>query len=70
MAVNVRVENKKGFEQMLKAFRKAVSDHGVLHELKRHQYYEKPSEIRRRKTRQIEREKKKRALGIKRNNHL
>lgn len=47
--VNVRVENKRGFEQMLKAFRRACSEHGVLHELKKHEYYEKPSEKRRKR---------------------
>jgi small subunit ribosomal protein S21 len=65
MAVNVRVENRRGFEQMLKAFRKAMTERGVLHELKRHQFYEKPSEKRRKKIRQMEREKKK-ALSMKR----
>jgi small subunit ribosomal protein S21 len=59
--VNVRVENRKGFEQMFKAFRKAVTDRGVLHELKSHQFYEKPSEKRRKKIRQMEREKRKAA---------
>lgn len=63
---HVRVENRRGFEQMLKAFRKAVNDCGVPQEIKRHEYYEKPSDKRRRKIRQMEREKKK-ALRMKGN---
>jgi len=53
---NVRVENRKGFEQMMRIFRRQVSDCGILHELKRREFYEKPSAKRRRKARQHERE--------------
>ena len=56
---NVRVENRRGFEQMLKAFRRACTEHGILHEWKRHEFYEKPSDKKRKKKRQMEREKKK-----------
>jgi small subunit ribosomal protein S21 len=57
MVVNVRVENKHGFEQMKKLFRRAVNESGVLHDLRQRERYEKPSEKKRRKRRQMEREK-------------
>lgn len=63
--VNVRVENRKGFEQMLRVFRRQVTDCGILHELKRREFYEKPSAKRRRKARQRERELQKAKLGSK-----
>ena len=63
---NVRVENRRGFEQMLKAFRRACTDTGVLHEWKRHEYYEKPSDKKRKKRRQMEREKQKAQMRGKR----
>lgn len=66
MAVNVRVVNRRGFEQMLKAFRRACTDRGVLHDLKKHEHYEKPSEIRRKKVRQAERDRKKALFDSKR----
>ena len=53
---NVRVENRKGFEQMMRIFRRQVTECGILHELKRREFYEKPSAKRRRKIRQRERE--------------
>jgi small subunit ribosomal protein S21 len=66
MAVNVRVVNKRGFEQMLKAFRRACTDRGILHEWKKHEFYEKPSETRRKKYRQVERDRQKALNGNKR----
>ena len=66
MAVNVRVVNRRGFEQMLKAFLRACTDRGVLHDWKKHEYYEKPSETRRKKVRQAERDRKKALFDSKR----
>ena len=58
MAVNARVDNKRGFEQMFKAFRRVVAERGVLHDLKRYEFYEKPSDKKRRKIRQTERDRR------------
>ena len=58
MTVNVRVENKHGFEQMKKAFRRAVDNSGILHELREREFYTKPSEKIRRKKRKLQRGKK------------
>ena len=67
MVVNVRVENKHGFEQMKKAFRRAITDSGVLSELRERERYTKPSEKKRRKRRQAEREKSKESIKLERN---
>ena len=57
--VNVRVENRKGFEQMMRVFRRQVTEAGILSDWKRREFYEKPSEARRKKKQQRERELRK-----------
>ncbi len=57
--VNVRVENRRGFEQMMRIFRRQTTEAGILHEWKRREFYEKPSETRRKKRKQRERELRK-----------
>lgn len=42
------------FRKLFSAFKKAVADAGVLHQYKRHEYYESPGEKRRRKKRESE----------------
>jgi ribosomal protein S21 len=42
------------FRKLFSAFKKAVADAGVLHEYKKHEYYESPGEKRRRKKRESE----------------
>jgi ribosomal protein S21 len=68
---HIRVENrktngsfedrKKGFDNMLRAFRKACGETKILNELKKYEFYEKPSAKRHRKKvdlkRQLERER-------------
>lgn len=67
--VNVRVVNKRGFEQMMKAFRRQCDERGILHECKKHEFYEKPSDARRKKRQQQERERKQMlSANAKRNN--
>lgn len=56
---HIRVENrktkgsyddrKKGFDDMLKAFRRACGETKILNELKKYEFYEKPSAKKRRK---------------------
>ncbi len=68
MARNIRVENRRGFEQMLKAFRKKSCT--ILQEVKARKFYESPSEKRRRELRQRERDKRiAESLEEKRRNH-
>jgi len=42
------------FRKLFSAFKKGVADAGVLHEYKKHEYYESPGEKRRRKKRESE----------------
>ena len=65
MVCNARVENKHGFEQMKKMFRRAVNESGVLHDLRQRERFEKPSAKKRRKRRQLEREKYKENMEMK-----
>lgn len=51
MAVNIRVRNKHGYEQMMKTFRTAVKVAGILSEVRERKSYHKPSEIKHRKQR-------------------
>jgi len=43
----------EGLEQLLKRFKKACEKEGLTRDLKRTAFYEKPSEVRRRKERQL-----------------
>lgn len=61
--VNVRVVNKRGFEQMMKAFRRQCAERGILHECKKNEFYEKPSDKRRKKRQEQERERKQMLSG-------
>ncbi len=42
----VRLREGESFESLLKRFRKVVARDGILQDVKRHQFYEKPSERR------------------------
>jgi small subunit ribosomal protein S21 len=47
MAVRVQVKNNEPLEKTLRRLRKICNTEGITRELKRHAYYEKPSERRR-----------------------
>lgn len=56
MAVNVRVElkpysNRNDQMSLLRRFKRACSEAGIMHLIKEHEVYEKPSDKRRRKRR-------------------
>jgi len=57
-----REDRDFSFRKMHSAFKKAVTDAGVLHEYKQHEYYESPSEIKRRKKRESDLQKLKAKL--------
>ena len=48
MAIRVKVRNGESVEQMLRRFKKLCEKEGLTKEIKRRQYFEKPSERRRR----------------------
>ena len=51
--IKVKARYNEGLEQLLKRFKKACEKEGLIRDMKRTAYYEKPSEIRRRKERQL-----------------
>jgi small subunit ribosomal protein S21 len=48
----VEVGENESFEKVLKKFKRIVEKEGILTEVKRRQFYEKPSEKKKRKERQ------------------
>ena len=48
MAIRVKARNGESAEQMLRRFKKLCEKEGLTKEIKRRQYFEKPSERRRR----------------------
>jgi len=46
---NVKAEENESFESLLKRFNRTVQQAGVLSEIRRREYYEKPSVKRKRK---------------------
>ena len=52
MAVRVQVKSNEPLEKTLRRLRKICNNEGITRELKRHAYFEKPSERRRRKMRE------------------
>jgi len=45
----VKIRDGESFDSLVKRFRKVVSKDGILQDVKRVQYYEKPSERRKKK---------------------
>lgn len=52
MSVRVQSKANEPLEKTLRRLRKLCNNEGITRELKRHAYYEKPSERRRRKMRE------------------
>ena len=46
----VRIREKDSFEQSLRRFKKACEKQGILSEIKKREFYEKPSVARKKKT--------------------
>lgn len=51
--IRVKARMNEGLEQLLKRFKKACEKEGLTRDIKRTAFYEKPSEVRRRKERQL-----------------
>ena len=52
MAVRVQAKSNEPLEKTLRRLRKICNNEGITREVKRHAYYEKPSERRRRRQRE------------------
>jgi small subunit ribosomal protein S21 len=55
----VRVRDDENFERALKRFNKTCEKAGILSDIKKHQYFEKPSDRRKRKLNQAKRRSRK-----------
>ena len=59
--IRVKARMNESLEQLLKRFKKACEKEGLTRDIKRTAFYEKPSEVRRRKERQLVRKLQKEA---------
>ncbi len=55
----VRVRDDESFERALKRFNKSCEKAGILPDIKKHQYFEKPSDRKKRKLNQARRRSRK-----------
>jgi small subunit ribosomal protein S21 len=55
----VRVRDDETFERALKRFNKSCEKAGILSDIKKHQYFEKPSDRKKRKLNQAKRRSRK-----------
>ncbi|HLG42187.1 MAG TPA: 30S ribosomal protein S21 [Planctomycetota bacterium] len=53
MSVRVKARASESVDQMIRRLRKACEREGMHREMKRKEFYEKPSEIKRRRERQL-----------------
>ena len=61
--VKVRPRGNESIQQMLKRFKRLCQREGLTRDIKRHSYYEKPSERKRRQTRKSIRKAEKEREG-------
>ena len=61
--IRVKARLNESLDQLLKRFKKACEKEGLTRDIKRTAFYEKPSDIRRRKERQLIRKQQKEARG-------
>ncbi len=61
--IRVKVRMNESLDQLLKRFKKACEKEGLVRDIKRSAFYEKPSEVRRRKARQLVRKMQKESRG-------
>lgn len=54
--IRVKARMNESLDQLLKRFKKACEKEGLTRDIKRTAYYEKPSEVRRRRQRQLMRQ--------------
>lgn len=51
--IKVRPRGNESVQQLLKRFKRLCQREGLIRDMKRHSYYEKPSERRRRQSRKV-----------------
>ena len=61
--IKVRPRGNESIQQMLKRFKRLCQREGLTRDMKRHSYYEKPSERKRRQTRKAIRKLEKDQMG-------
>ena len=64
MVIRIKARSNEGAEQMMRRFKKLCEKEGLTKDLKRRQYFEKPSEKRRRALRKIIKRIQQQAAGI------
>jgi small subunit ribosomal protein S21 len=57
--ITVKIRDNEPFEKAFKRFTKACEKSGLMADIRKHQYYEKPSEQRKRKLNQARRKMRK-----------
>ncbi|TET31299.1 MAG: 30S ribosomal protein S21 [Planctomycetota bacterium] len=62
MTIRVKSRGNETLEQLLRRFKKICEKEGLTKDIKRHSFYEKPSELRRRKLRQAQKKEMKARL--------
>ena len=68
MAIGVKVHDKEHFEKGLRRFARAVEKSGKLAELRKHEYYEKPS-VKKKRARAAAIKRSQKALAESQKNH-
>ena len=63
MAIRIKARGGESVEQMMKRFKKLCEKEGLTKDIKRKEYYEKPSERRRRARRKAENRRMKSEFG-------
>jgi small subunit ribosomal protein S21 len=60
----IRVDDNENLERALKRFKRMVEKEGIIREWKKREYYEKPSTIKNRKRKALERKQQKKLRKI------
>lgn len=63
--IKVRPRGNESIQQMLKRFKRLCQREGLTRDIKRHSYYEKPSERKRRQVRKMQRKADKKEETVK-----
>lgn len=59
--VEIKVRENESLESALKRFKRQIQRDGIIQDIKKHEYYEKPSEVRKRKMIAAKKREKQRA---------
>ncbi len=59
--VEIKVRENESLDSALKRFKRQIQRDGIIQDIKKHEYYEKPSEVRKRKMIAAKKREKQRA---------